>query len=197
MLLTLLHSRINADSLYRSSFHTPLSGHQVPVTLVYITISFVVELLNLVSPYGYRAVPAADRPAHLVVVTGCDSGFGREIAVALARDDGYAVLAGCLTLEAVRSVKYEGGDRIFTELLDVTADESVACFAGAVHKLLASNKGLKLHAVINNAGVGSGGAVDWLKLSAFKFDMEVRSIMKKAVPTHQSSTWCLCHHFDR
>ena len=41
----------------------------------------------------------------MVAVSGCDSGFGRELAVKLARDEGYTVVAGCLEAESVAELE--------------------------------------------------------------------------------------------
>mmetsp|Transcript_16364 Transcript_16364/g.27906 ORF Transcript_16364/g.27906 Transcript_16364/m.27906 type:complete len:299 (+) Transcript_16364:98-994(+) len=53
------------------------------------------------------------------------------------------------------------------------SDASVAFFVGEVEAVVAEKEDRSFHAVVNNAGVGSGGAVDWLSLEAFKLDMEV------------------------
>ena len=59
-------------------------------------------------------------------------------------------------------------------VLDVTSDESVAAFATSLAGVVnAPGADRSLYAVVNNAGVASGGAVDWLKLTDFMMDMEV------------------------
>ena len=58
--------------------------------------------------------------------------------------------------------------------LDVTNDESVAAFATFLGGVVnAPGTDRSLHAVVCNAGVASGGAVDWLQIKDFKMDMEV------------------------
>ena len=63
---------------------------------------------------------------------------------------------------------------IHAVVLDVTSDESVAAFATFLASVVdAPGAGRSLYAVVNNAGVASGGAVDWLQIKDFKMDMEV------------------------
>ena len=59
-----------------------------------------------------------------VFITGCDSGFGRELAVRLDRE-GVPVWAGCLTPEGARSLQGQCSTRLNTVPLDVTSHQSV------------------------------------------------------------------------
>lgn len=110
-----------------------------------------------------------------VVITGCDGGFGRELALS-AVDAGYVVFAGCL--EKQNSWPGLLPDGLIPIQMDVTKDDQVAVAVTTVkawlnHEEAKANDEPKkkrvLHALINNAGVGTGGLVDWADLSSFQF----------------------------
>jgi short chain dehydrogenase len=121
-----------------------------------------------------------------VVITGCDSGFGKELAF-WAADAGYTVFAGCKS-----TTSWEDGgsvlpDRIHLMAMDVTSDAQVNAAVHEVQAWLLSNqqdeqqdsgdtnktkKKRVLHALINNAGVGTFSLVDWAEMSDFTFCME-------------------------
>lgn len=108
-----------------------------------------------------------------VYITGCDSGFGKDLATQLAAD-GYFVFAGCLTADGIHS--YDGIERVTPLQADVTKEDQVLQAASVVTDWLQDSSAEKprfLHAVINNAGCGAGGFVDWVDLHLFQRDMEV------------------------
>lgn len=131
-----------------------------------------------------RACDPALHPecAMAVVITGCDSGFGHEMAL-WAAAAGYTVFAGCLHVPS----GWEGPipDRIVPFAMDVTSDVQVQDAVAKVQAWLREGGDVKsdspegkksttrvLHALINNAGVGTGGLVDWAELSDFQFCMD-------------------------
>lgn len=59
-----------------------------------------------------------------VFITGCDSGFGNQLAKQLV-DRGMRVLAACLTAEGAQKLQQDTSYRLQTILLDVTKSESV------------------------------------------------------------------------
>uniref|UniRef100_A0A8C5WXR8 Uncharacterized protein n=1 Tax=Laticauda laticaudata TaxID=8630 RepID=A0A8C5WXR8_LATLA len=84
-----------------------------------------------------------------VFITGCDSGFGNQLARQLdAR--GLRVLAACLTPEGAKQLEKVTSACLKTTLLDVTSSESVAAATEWVEKQV-GNKGL--WGLVNNAGV--------------------------------------------
>ena len=111
-----------------------------------------------------------------VVVTGCDSGFGRALAIDLAAR-GYTVFAGCLNACSTEI----GLARPFK--MDVTSEADVdnvvalvrmwidACPTGERATSVVPPR--RLLAVVNNAGVGAGGWVDWLTMQDYERDMAV------------------------
>ncbi|KAM6472842.1 17-beta-hydroxysteroid dehydrogenase type 6-like isoform 2-T3 [Liasis olivaceus] len=99
-----------------------------------------------------------------VFITGCDSGFGNQLARQLdAR--GLRVLAACLTQKGAEQLEKLTSDRLKTTLLDVTSTESVAAATEWV-KTCVGNKGL--WGLVNNAGIGEPIAInEWLTKEDF------------------------------
>uniref|UniRef100_A0A8B9WDD3 Hydroxysteroid 17-beta dehydrogenase 6 n=1 Tax=Bos mutus grunniens TaxID=30521 RepID=A0A8B9WDD3_BOSMU len=60
-----------------------------------------------------------------VFITGCDSGFGNQLARQLDLR-GLRVLAGCLTEQGAEQLRNQTSDRLQTVILDVTKTESIA-----------------------------------------------------------------------
>jgi len=104
----------------------------------------------------------------VLLITGCDSGLGHALAVQAAAA-GFSVFAGCLTPAGCASVKTAcDGGSITPLLLDVTNEASIAT---AVATLSSRTRGL--HALVNNAGLGYGGAVDWMHMAEYRAVMDV------------------------
>ena len=59
-----------------------------------------------------------------VLITGCDSGFGRETAIRLDKM-GVRVLATCLTEQGEQSLRSSTSDRLKTFRLDVTHSQQI------------------------------------------------------------------------
>ena len=118
-----------------------------------------------------------------IVITGCDTGFGREIAFRAAHE-GFVVFAACLQRKSLK--KFDQEPSIHPLVMDVTNDISVANAVGQFTNWLgevdsdekseakqdAKRPTRVLHAVINNAGIGFLGEVDWLDISVFEKNME-------------------------
>jgi hypothetical protein len=169
-----------------------------PLAVIFLLIQLLVNLglwissKNYVRAYLPREVPDMELA---VVVTGCDTGFGKEIA-SIAAKEGFMVFAGCLKVESLKTFNDE--PRIHPLLMDVTSDQSIARavrdIEGWLHEhdddkdkskyvhFRPSDDGYSrrrsmkrkrvLHALINNAGIGVGGELDWLELSAFQKSMD-------------------------
>ncbi|XP_054859532.1 17-beta-hydroxysteroid dehydrogenase type 6-like [Eublepharis macularius] len=99
-----------------------------------------------------------------VFITGCDSGFGNQLARQLDLK-GMRVLAGCLTQQGAEDLEKATSDRLKTTILDVTSTESVAAAAEWV-KGCVGDKGL--WGVVNNAGTGVPVSLNsWLNKKDF------------------------------
>lgn len=110
-----------------------------------------------------------------VLITGTDSGFGRELVAPLTAR-GFTVFCGCLHKE---SFVYFQKDPLAIPLhLDVTNDKHVAEAYKLVSEWLdngsgSNNRNRHLHALVNNAGICRVGLIDWAKFSDFKACMDV------------------------
>lgn len=109
-----------------------------------------------------------------VLITGCDTGFGRSAALRL-QARGFNVIAACLTNDGLASLQADaaknGPGKLVGVPLDVSKDASVAAAATAIGKTL-GNKA-QLHALINNAGVLRGGLVDTMPIGEWSLQLEV------------------------
>ena len=144
----------------------PLSG----ALLIWITLYkfFRYYVMNTV-PIEPRMQPEKELA---VVVTGCDTGFGKELVFRLVAE-GFVVFACCLKDDSKDHYRIEPLVKPIT--LDVTDDERVQEACEQVKQWLddpASNKRRIMHALVNNAGVGKIGYVDWINVSDYKFCME-------------------------
>ena len=123
----------------------------------------------------------ADRAA---VVTGASSGIGLAISRALG-EDGYAV-----TMSARRPDKLEAAVKTLAdEGLEVTAHAANVTSEDDLKALLASHKERngRLDVLVNNAGVGIGGAIEEIetKKMDMQLDVNLRSYvlaMREALP---------------
>ncbi|UOZ04440.1 oxidoreductase [Amycolatopsis sp. WQ 127309] len=101
------------------------------------------------------------------LITGCSSGFGREVALA-ALAAGDRVLATARRPETLRDLEVAGGERVRTAALDVTDAGQV----DAAVKTALETFG-RIDVVVNNAGNGSVGAVEELTMAELRGLMEV------------------------
>jgi len=124
-------------------------------------------------------------PQLIVVITGCDSGFGQMMANQIAHR-GYRVVALCYTNEGMQ--QYSSISNIHAFRCDVTQADQVMAAVQEVNAMIAksleetssstststkSKKKLRLWALINNAGIAPMGLVDILPMSYFRDSMEV------------------------
>ncbi|XP_053152818.1 17-beta-hydroxysteroid dehydrogenase type 6-like [Hemicordylus capensis] len=108
-----------------------------------------------------------------VFITGCDSGFGNQLARQLdAR--GLRVLAACLTSKGAEQLERVSSERLRTTILDVSCMESVAAATEWV-KGCVGNKGL--WGLVNNAGIGHPAVPnEWMTKEDFVKELNVNLI---------------------
>lgn len=106
-----------------------------------------------------------------IVITGCDTGIGKELAVCLATE-GFTVFAGCLHEESLSA--FSGIDLIHPLVVDVTSEKEVQACADAVDEWIGEkNESTRvLHSLLNNAGVGIPGYCDWLDVKDYEICMD-------------------------
>lgn len=118
-----------------------------------------------------------------IIITGCDSGFGYNAAISLSKL-GYTVFAGCYSEPGSYNSsennfsKLNDMDNIIAFKMDVTDEKDVKFAFEKVSSWLAAadaddTRPKVLHGLINNAGTGALGFIDWNDLSAFRESMEV------------------------
>ncbi|XP_058962406.1 short-chain dehydrogenase/reductase family 9C member 7-like isoform X2 [Pocillopora verrucosa] len=100
-----------------------------------------------------------------VLITGCDSGFGREIALKLDKM-GACVLATCLTKEGAQNLRSVASEKLKTFQMDVTDPQQIKQVFCKVNQLLEDSSGL--WGLVNNAGILTVGPVEWIPLDAYK-----------------------------
>uniref|UniRef100_A0A8R1HXH1 Uncharacterized protein n=1 Tax=Caenorhabditis japonica TaxID=281687 RepID=A0A8R1HXH1_CAEJA len=133
--------------------------------VVWNVVRYIIELIPEGGSLHDRAV----------LITGCDTGFGRELAKKCVKN-GFLVFAGCLTDQGATSLKEEMPDNplLNTVPLDVSKDESVEKAAEYVKKNLGEHK---LWAVVNNAGIFSCyGPDDWCRMNDYKLALDVNCL---------------------
>ena len=104
----------------------------------------------------------------IVVITGCDSGFGRMTCEKLS-SMGYLVVAGCLQARSV--VELESTVALAVQC-DITKEADLHLLVTKV-EALAKSRGARLWAVVNNAGVANSGNLDLVSSKACRQVMEV------------------------
>jgi len=106
-----------------------------------------------------------------VLISGCDSGFGYELALRLEKM-GAIVFAGCLKSQTggAQELRELNLKRLHVVQMDVTSDEQVAAAVTYVSKHIPPQG---LWAVINNAGLNSFGYVEWVPIDICKKVMDV------------------------
>ncbi|XP_075301958.1 retinol dehydrogenase 16-like [Opisthocomus hoazin] len=112
-------------------------------------------------------------PEKFVLITGCDSGFGKRLARELdAR--GLRVLAACLTDAGAQELRAAASPRLQTVRLDVTSSQSIAAAAAWVRERV-GDRGL--WGLVNNAGIGVPSAPnEWLSKDDFVRVLDVNLV---------------------
>ncbi|XP_042307416.1 retinol dehydrogenase 16-like isoform X2 [Sceloporus undulatus] len=116
-----------------------------------------------------------------VFITGCDSGFGNQLARQLdAR--GMQVLAACFNQKGAEQLENVTSERLKTTILDVTSTESVAAVTKWVKECI-DKKGL--WGLVNNAGIACPLAPnEWLNKADFAKVLEVNLLGVVDVTLH-------------
>jgi len=97
----------------------------------------------------------------VVVITGAASGMGREYALEFARLGAVVAITDVNAeqlAETHNMVEAITRKNSLSEVLDIAAEESVTAFSGKVKRELGN-----AHIIINNAGIGGGGAPVWVQ----------------------------------
>ncbi len=90
--------------------------------------------------YFYRKPFLSDLDSRYILVTGCDSGFGRASAKKLD-SLGCHVIAACLTEQGEGWLKKECSEKLHTVRMDVSNHESILNALDFVESILPAGKG--------------------------------------------------------
>ena len=126
-----------------------------------------------------------------IVITGCDTGFGQSLATELSAR-GYTVFAG-LYQDASTAWLQTMGENVLSSdkgvlprplRMDVTIESDVVAAQNVVEAWLAEDKNRKVLAVVNNAGLASGGYTEMLPEDELRKIQEVNYIGVARVCRH-------------
>jgi NAD(P)-dependent dehydrogenase (short-subunit alcohol dehydrogenase family) len=112
-----------------------------------------------------------------VVITGASTGIGRACALRLDRA-GWRVFAGVRREQDASSLRTEAGRRLEPLILDVTDEAGVRAAAERVREAVG---GAGLHGLVNNAGIGVAGPLEFTALEDWRRQLEVNVIGQVAV----------------
>lgn len=110
-----------------------------------------------------------------ILVTGASTGIGEACALRLDRG-GHRVFAGVRRQVDADRLKAQGSSRLTPVFLDVTDAVQVE----AVAKEIAAEAG-SLAGLVNNAGIGKGGPIEFLSLDDWRHQFEVNVIAQVGV----------------
>ena len=103
------------------------------------------------------------------VVTGASTGIGRDAALRLDQR-GWTVFAGVRKDADADALKQAGSERLIPVKLDVTNEDHVRDAAETVAEAVGDQG---LDALVNNAGIGGGGPLEFIEIDAIKQVFEV------------------------
>ncbi len=112
-----------------------------------------------------------------VVVTGASTGIGRATAL-LLDSRGYRVFAGVRKDADARELAKDGSDRLTPITLDVTDSGQIESARAEVAEAIGE---AGLVGLVNNAGVGAGGPLEFMPLEELRSILEVNLIGQIAV----------------
>ena len=125
--------------------------------------------------------PNVNPDGKYVLISGCDSGFGHGLAIELDRV-GFHVLAGVLVRENIGSLEALLSENSTVFPLDITKQDDI----DAAYDLV-KRKTKSLHGLVNNAGIGASGSIDWTSMESMRKVMDVNffghvAMTKKFLP---------------
>jgi NAD(P)-dependent dehydrogenase (short-subunit alcohol dehydrogenase family) len=104
-----------------------------------------------------------------IVISGASTGIGAACAHRLARE-GFTVFAGVRKDEDADTLRKENADRLRPLRLDVTDEASIAA---ARHEVADAVGERGIAGLVNNAGIGLGGPIEFLPLTEWRAQFDV------------------------
>ncbi len=112
-----------------------------------------------------------------VVITGASTGIGKACALWMDRA-GWRVFAGVRKEADGNALSVEASERLTPVLVDVTDGASIAAMAAEVTAAVGDNG---LHGLVNNAGMATGGVLEFVDLDELRRVLEVNVTGQLAV----------------
>jgi len=112
-----------------------------------------------------------------VVITGASTGIGKACALRMDRE-GWRVFAGVRKEADGSALSAEASERLIPVLVDVTDGASIAAMAAQVTEAVGEDG---LHGLVNNAGMATGGVLEFVDLNELRRVLEVNVVGQLAV----------------
>uniref|UniRef100_A0A6G1SFQ4 D-beta-hydroxybutyrate dehydrogenase, mitochondrial n=1 Tax=Aceria tosichella TaxID=561515 RepID=A0A6G1SFQ4_9ACAR len=121
----------------------------------------------------------------LILLTGCDSGIGLELAKHIHASTKYTIMCGILNMSPDASDGYEqlqklaesdSEQRLILKKLNITSDEDVMAVKESIDELKRSKRIKRVAALINNSGVMTYGEFDWLTWTHIQSQIDVNLV---------------------
>ena len=148
--------------------------------LVFIVVALILYVTCCLYQHFFPS-PNIDPRGKYVLISGCDTGFGHALAIALDKQ-GFNVLAGIYDIKNKSSLTASLSPRATVFSLDITRQEQI----DDAYEMIKS-KTNKLHALVNNAGISSIGYIDWITVESMRKMMDINffghvAMTKKFLP---------------
>ena len=149
--------------------------------MCFILVALVLVYVAYRLYYHFNPTPNISPNGKYVLISGCDTGFGNGLAYELDQQ-GFNVLAGIYDLKNQATLTERLSSRATVFKLDITNQQDI----DDAFELI-SSKTKVLHALVNNAGIGACGYVDWITVDSIRKVMDVNfyghvSMTKKFLP---------------
>src|SRR5438128_726979 len=135
---------------------------------VFVAIGIIIILYVGYRLYLHLFPPPNINPnGKYVLISGCDTGFGHALAIELDKQ-GFHVLAGVYNPDNEEHVAGQLSSHATVFCLDITRQEEI----DAAYDMV-KTKTTTLHALVNNAGIGKGGLIDWTSVDLMRQIMDI------------------------
>lgn len=172
---------MTVSDIYRTMFEKLLALDDVALTSW--AISLILVGLTCLTFLSIPSRVSVDPSRSVIVITGCDSGFGLGLVEALS-PEGYLIIATCMTDEGMGRIR----SKVAVVLrCDVTKDSDIAALSNTVRRYITDHPGTALWCLVNNAGIAPGGHLDWVPMEIYRLVIEVNyfapiRIVKELLP---------------
>ena len=133
----------------------------------WLTLLLVLVVWLLYTRYHRRNARGRSLHGRTILITGCDQGLGRHLALHL-HSVGMHVYASCLTHEAVKQLTALALPNLHSFQLDVTSDASAAAAVQFV-----TDRSASLDCLLNNAGVVDTFLCELTPIAAYQRCLDV------------------------